>query len=144
MDYSSLDFYSEDIEFLLPNEDNISSWVNKVTEKHTCKIENVSIIFCSDEFLLDLNQQHLHHDFYTDILTFPFHEKGTKWLMGDIFISIDRVRENAVTLKTGFVNELHTVIIHGILHLIGFNDESEEEEREMRMREDEALALRDF
>ena len=144
MELSSLDFYSEDIDFVLPQEDHVSSWIQKTARQYDCLIENVSIVFCSDSYLLDLNQQHLNHDYYTDILTFPFHEPGTKWLMGDIFISIDRVRENAVTTKNSFSNELHRVIIHGILHLIGFNDQSEEEESKMRLLEDAALLTRDF
>ena len=144
MELSSLDFYSEDIDFVLPQEDHVSSWIQKTARQYDCLIENVSIVFCSDSYLLNLNQQHLNHDYYTDILTFPFHEPGTKWLMGDIFISIDRVRENAVTTKNSFSNELHRVIIHGILHLIGFNDQSEEEESKMRLLEDAALLTRDF
>ena len=144
MDSSPIEFFSEDCVFSLPLQNLVSVWMQDTAKQYGCMLENISIIFCSDAYLLALNQEHLQHDFYTDILTFPIHEPGSKWLKGDIFISIDRVKENAQTLDVSFSDELHRVIIHGVFHLIGFDDQKEEEEAQMRLLEDGALQLRGF
>ena len=99
----------------------------------------IAYLFCDDEKILEINRTYLQHDFYTDIITFDYSEEDT--ISGDIFISIDTVRSNSQKYQTEFMEELHRVIIHGILHLCGVNDKSEEEETEMREAENSALTL---
>jgi rRNA maturation RNase YbeY len=101
----------------------------------------INYIFCSDEYLLKINQDHLNHDFYTDIITFDNSEEESNFLESDIFISIDRVRENADANEASFYNELCRVMIHGVLHLSGQKDKTEFEQQVMRGREDKYLAL---
>jgi rRNA maturation RNase YbeY len=103
-------------------------------------IDFVNVIFCSDSFLLDLNKHYLNHDTYTDILTFDYSDASTN-VSGDIFISIDRVKENAKQFKTTFLQELHRVIIHGFLHLAGYKDKTRPEQQLMRSKEDIYLSL---
>ncbi|MCL4150405.1 UNVERIFIED_CONTAM: hypothetical protein GTU68_062635, partial [Idotea baltica] len=106
---------------------------------------HISYIFCSDTFLLSLNKQYLDHDYYTDILTFPLESQGiSNGIAADIFISIERVKENADTYDTSFEQELRRVMIHGVLHLLGFDDHGDEGQRQMRNRENEALSLFDL
>ena len=106
------------------------------------RIGDISIIFCSDNYILDVNQQYLQHDYFTDIITFDYCE-GDK-LSGDLFISVDTVRENAVEYGTEFKDELNRVIVHGILHLIGYDDHTEEDIKEMRSKENYYLSLREL
>lgn len=101
---------------------------------------DISIIFCSDNYILDVNIRYLHHDYFTDVITFDYCE-GNK-LSGDLFISIDSVRENAIEFGTEFDKELHRVIVHGLLHLIGYDDHTPEDQKEMREKEDYYLGLR--
>ncbi|MBQ7985044.1 MAG: rRNA maturation RNase YbeY [Bacteroidales bacterium] len=117
----------------------LKKWIKSVIERHGKKCGTVSYLFTTDEKVLQINKQYLNHDFYTDIITFDYTENDT--VSGDIFISADRVRENAVTFNTTFDQELHRVIIHGVLHLIGFKDHSDKEQKIMRQKEDEALCL---
>jgi len=102
----------------------------------------LNFIFCSDNYLLKINVEHLNHDTYTDIITFDYSKEDR--ISGDIFISIDRVEENAKSHKTSFENELHRVIIHGVLHLLGYGDKEPGQKAEMRQKEDFCLSLRDF
>ncbi len=106
---------------------------------HDRELREINLIFTSDEYLLEMNKEHLGHEYYTDIITFNYNE-GIK-ISGDLFISVERVKENATHYDVDFLQELRRVVAHGVLHLIGFNDKSEEEEREMRLREEEALNL---
>ena len=108
-------------------------------EREGCNLTQVCYIFCSDEYLYNLNQEYLNHDTYTDIITFPYSEPPL--VEGDIFISIDRVKENASQFGAPFEQELHRVMIHGVLHLCGYSDKSPDEEALMRKKEDEALQL---
>ena len=101
-----------------------------------------SIIFCSDEYLLEMNRTHLDHDYYTDIITFDYTDNQI--VSGDLFISVDRVRENASDFNVSFQHELHRVIIHGVLHLCGYKDKSDEEEKLMRSKENNALSMISF
>ena len=105
------------------------------------KIGDISIIFCSDNYILDVNMRHLQHDYFTDIITFDYCE-GDK-LSGDLFISVDSVRENALFYGTEFADELNRVMVHGLLHLIGYDDHTEEEQKTMREKEDYYLSLRE-
>ena len=99
-------------------------------------------MFCSDEHLLEMNRSYLEHDYYTDIITFDYVEENV--VSGDLFISIDRVRDNAKTLGQSVREELHRVMVHGLLHLLGYHDKSKEEQVEMRSKEDYYLTLRNF
>lgn len=114
-------------------------WLSALVESHHKKIGDINYIFCDDEYLLSINQQYLNHDTYTDIITFDYCEDDS--LQGDIFISIERVRENAVMYHDSFENELHRVMAHGVLHLCGFKDKSEEEALAMRYQEQLAMEL---
>ncbi len=109
---------------------------------HLIKEENkeegdLTLIFCSDEYLLEINNKHLNHDYYTDIITFDYSQK--KNISGDLFISIDRVKENAKEFSVPFLNELSRVVVHGVLHLCGYNDKTEEEKKQMRKLENKYL-----
>jgi len=140
----TLQFFSEEIEFTLDKEDSVRNWILFVIDRHGKKAGEISYIFCSDEYLLALNKEHLKHDYYTDILTFAYAPADAPELHSDIYISIDRVKDNADSLKISVEDELHRVLIHGVLHLLGFDDQGEGAQEDMRMRENEALAQRDF
>ena len=114
-------------------------WPAKVCEKEGKVLEEVSLIFVSDDYLLDMNQRHLNHDYYTDIITFDYCEDDK--VLGDLFISIDRVRDNAKQLGVSEVLELNRVVAHGVLHLCGYKDKTKEEEAQMRLKENEALEM---
>lgn len=137
-----INFFSEEIEFVLPQKGKVREWIANIIYKHNFSVAEINYIFVSDEYLLHLNKEELKHDFYTDIITFPYHEEGNKELHSDIYISIDRVKENADENKTTFIDELHRVMIHGVLHLLGFDDHGEENIAEMRRQEEIALAER--
>lgn len=132
-------FHEEDISFTLPNEQDFIKWIQAVIESQSCHLQQLNYIFCSDAALLKVNLEYLDHDTYTDIITFPY--ASTPDIEGDIFISIDRIRENASKFGQSFEKELMRVMIHGVLHLCGYGDKSEEEQQIMRAKEDEAIAL---
>ena len=131
-----IQFFKQDIVFTLENEQEVSSWIRDTfqNENITKEIE-LSIIFCSDDGLLEINKQFLDHDYYTDIITFPIEETNTVF-EAELYISIDRVRDNAQELGKTFENELNRVIIHGVLHLCGYGDKASEEITKMRSKED--------
>ncbi len=134
-------FFTEDIDFTLDASNKIASWITEIIASENKQVKTINYIFCSDTYLLDKNQTYLNHDTFTDIVTFDNSESIAE-IEADIFISIDRVKENATTLNVSFENELHRVIIHGILHLLGQNDKSEAEKKEMRKKEEACLSLR--
>ena len=136
-------FYQQESTYILKQKNILRNWINRtiLTEGHQLQILN--FIFCSDEYLLKINEQYLHHDTYTDIITFDNSEMPNN-IAGDIFISIDRIRENAKFFKTTFRNELHRVIIHGTLHLLGYADKTAKAKKLMTEKEDEYLNLREF
>ena len=117
-----------------------TAWIARVAEKHGKRIGNVNYIFCTDDEILDVNRQYLHHDYYTDIITFDYCANDI--LSGDIYISLDTVASNAEGLEKDPDEELHRVLIHGILHLAGINDKGPGEREIMEHAEDEALAMR--
>ena len=138
-------FFNHELEFSLAQSNDVSEWIESIVKKHKYNLQNLSIIFTNDEYLLSMNQQHLQHDYYTDIITFDYRDKLDKKVVnGELYISVDRINDNANTLNLPFIDELHRVIIHGVLHLCGFGDKSDEEEIEMRKQENIALALRLF
>lgn len=116
------------------------AWIEAVAEKHGKTIGELYYYFCSDDKLLEINRERLGHDFYTDIVTFPLTDCETV-LSSEFCISTDRIKENAETFGRSYESELHRVIIHGVLHLIGFDDHTEEDEKEMRNQEEKALEL---
>jgi probable rRNA maturation factor len=134
-----INIYYEDIEVLDVSPEFFVSWLSEVCEIEKRLLGDVSLIFCSDEYLLEMNKEHLDHDYYTDIITFDYSEGSV--VSGDLFISVDRVRDNAKSLSEMFHVELNRVVVHGVLHLIGFGDKSESEKSEMRSKEDFALSL---
>ena len=140
MSEASINFFSEDIDFQLNDQATISNWVTKVIQNHQKIVGDINYIFCSDTYLHEINVSYLSHDTYTDIITF---NQSTDELVteADIYISIERVKENAGNFEVDFDHELRRVMIHGILHLLGFEDHSTEEKQEMRRMEEESLAL---
>lgn len=130
----------EDIKFEFKGKLSNNKWLRLVASSEIRKVGDINIIFCSDNYILDVNMKYLQHDYFTDIITFDYCEGEV--LSGDLFISIDSVRENAEFYKTGFQDELNRVIVHGILHLIGYDDHSKEEIKVMRSKEDYYLSLR--
>lgn len=136
-----IDFFSE-TPFSLQNPDEIARWISKIINAQKREEGEISYIFCDDQYLHKLNLEFLNHDTLTDIISFD-NSLGNQ-INGDIFISIERVKENADTYKTNFEDELHRVIIHGVLHYCGFNDKTKAEATLMRKKEDEALSQRVF
>lgn len=133
---------SEDVEipFELPDELLLAEWLRSMAYTEGTPLEEVSYIFCSDEYLLKMNNEFLQHDYYTDVITF---QTTPGALHGDIYISIDRVADNATQLNTPFLTELLRVMAHGALHLAGYGDKTPEEEAAMRQKEDEYLVKLD-
>jgi probable rRNA maturation factor len=134
-----LNLFFEDVEIPELKPEFFVSWFLRVVQNENKELGDVNLIFCSDEYLLSINQEHLNHDYYTDIITFDYSIENT--VSGDLFISYDRVKDNAETLKTDTQTELYRVCVHGLLHLCGYKDKSEEDEAIMRSKEDEALRL---
>jgi len=124
---------TEEIDFQLSNPEVISQWLLNVIHQEQKEIEYLNIIFCSDDFLLNINQQYLNHDYYTDIITFDYSEET---IQGELYISIDRVGENASDRNIDFEKELSRVLVHGVLHLCGYGDKSKAEVEEMREKEE--------
>lgn len=135
----AISFFNEDIEKPALNENLISLWIEQIIKKYNRRVGEINYIFCSDNYLIEINRQYLEHDYYTDIITFDYTEENT--ISGDVFISVDRVIENSLFFKEGFDNELKRVISHGVLHLIGIKDKTEVEKREMRDAEDKCIML---
>jgi rRNA maturation RNase YbeY len=136
----SILFFSEKTRFKLANPKRTISWIRSVIRKEGAILNSINYIFCSDEYLKGINTQYLGHKTYTDIITFNYNPSEGN-LEGEVYISIDRVRENAKTFKSDFSTELHRVIIHGVLHLIGFDDKTKRERAHMREKEDTYLSL---
>ncbi len=131
-------YFEEDISFSLSKPQSFNIWIAKLSENYQKEIANINYIFCSDEYLLEINKEHLDHDYYTDIITFPLQSDP---IVSDIFISIDRVRDNADQASISFDHELKRVMAHGLLHLFGFGDKTEEEAILMRAEEDRSIAM---
>jgi rRNA maturation RNase YbeY len=130
-------FYSENIEIPDFDQEEISSWIRRIASLHGKRAGKINYIFCDDAKILAVNNQYLQHDYYTDIITFDY--SSGMYISGDIFISADTVKSNAEKLGIDFYSELYRVIIHGILHLCGYDDKTPDKEKEMRERENEAL-----
>ena len=135
-------FYFEDIKFVFRQKTLTRKWLKLVAESEICRIGDISVIFCSDNYILDINQKYLGHDYFTDIITFDYREADR--LSGDLFISVDSVRENSIEFGTSFNDELNRVIVHGLLHIIGYDDHTDEDIKVMRSKENYYLSLREL
>lgn len=135
-------FHFHDTLFRLQQRQHVRTWLTELARHHNHTIGELNYMFCSDAHMLLMNGQHLDHHYYTDILTFGM--PSGQGLSGDILISIDRVRDNAKTHETKTIDELHRVMAHGLLHLMGFDDNTSDAQRTMRRAEDEALLRRTF
>lgn len=138
-----INFFQEEVNYKLADINKVRSWINETIEAEKHQLGELNFILCTDEYLLKINQEYLDHDTYTDIITFDNSEEEG-WIYGDIFISIERIKENAKNfgVKTG--DELHRVIIHGTLHLLGYPDKSKSEKQLMTQKEDFYLGRRAF
>lgn len=132
--------FNYEIDFKLENSEELKSWISKVILEENCNVGDINYIFCSDEYLHKINVEFLDHDTLTDIISFDY--SVGKELHGDIYISVDRVTENASEYGTKFNDELDRVIIHGILHYCGYKDKTKDEENLMRSKEDYYLSIR--
>ncbi len=132
-------FNTVDTTYILKQKRIIKSWIKETIKREKRSTGNLSFNFCTDEYLLQVNRDHLKHDYYTDIITFDFCED--RIVSGDIYISIDRVKENAKAQRESSANELCRVIIHGVLHLCGYKDKKPADARLMRQKEDYYLSL---
>ncbi len=135
-----ISYFVQDTNFKFVKRRLNNAWLKLVAESEVRKLGNINIIFCSDNYILDVNMKYLQHDYFTDIITFDYCENNV--LSGDLFISVDSVRENSVFFKTEFSDELNRVIVHGLLHLIGYDDHTPEEQKVMREKENYYLELR--
>lgn len=138
----SIEFFFEELSAFETNQDFIKNQLQQLIQKEGKKTGDISVIFCSDEYLLEMNKKHLQHDYYTDIITFNYVEESL--ISGDLFISAERIKDNAAKFGASFLEELYRVIFHGVLHLIGYNDKTEEEQKMMRQKENFYLAKVDF
>ena len=139
---SPINLFSEDIDFDLKQAKHVAAWILKSASDEGQKVDEINYIFCSDNHLHSMNLKYLNHDSFTDIITFDLSDNQA--VSSDIYISVDRIRDNAKGLGIDFESELHRVMIHGVLHLIGYGDKSLEEQTIMRSKEDYYLSLRTF
>jgi rRNA maturation RNase YbeY len=138
----SINFLKADVAFAPKQKKILKQWMLKIVDLQQFKIEQLDFIFCTDAYLLNINQQFLKHNTFTDIITFDYSMPSKaipRAIIGEIYISVERVKENAKKFETTFENELHRVVIHGVLHLCGFKDKKTADQLEMRKQEDMAL-----
>ena len=128
-----INFHNEDIEFKINTPRELTAMINYAVKNEQAILGELNYVFCSDKYLLKINQDYLKHNYYTDIITFDYSESGE--ISGDIFISIDRVGENAKIYGVSFEDELRRVVIHGVLHILGYKDKTEEEQKQMTEKE---------
>ena len=133
-------FFYQDVRFAFQNREALKAFLIKLFRKEQTPLASLNVIFCSDDDLLEINRHYLHHNYYTDIITFPLSQKGNP-VKAELYISIDRVKDNAMQNKSSFKKELHRVIFHGCLHLTGYNDKSSQQIKKIREREDHYLRL---
>ncbi|MFD1630103.1 rRNA maturation RNase YbeY [Pseudopedobacter beijingensis] len=138
-----INFFQEEVNYKLADINKVRSWINETIEAEKHQLGELNFILCTDEYLLKINQEYLDHDTYTDIITFDNSEEEG-WIYGDIFISIERIKENAKSFGVKTADELHRVIIHGTLHLLGYPDKSKSEKQLMTQKEDFYLGRRAF
>lgn len=136
---TKINFHSESIDFQNNKAEITAKWLERCILNEGKKTGPINFIYCSDDYLLQVNQDFLNHDYFTDVITFDYSDENE--ISGDVFISIDRVKENAEVNNVNFENELNRVMIHGVLHLMGYKDSKPEEKAEIRAKEDFYLAL---
>ncbi len=134
-----INFECEDVELDLKNKLILRKWIKQVALSYGFKTGELTYIFCSDDKIIEVNRQYLQHDYYTDVITFDYDEDDV--ISGDMFISVDTVKTNAEQFAPSFLEELHRVIIHGVLHLCGLKDKAPEDEKKMRAAEEKALSM---
>lgn len=134
-----ISFFYEEIDFKLSQINKSKKWIKFIIERENFELNYINFIFCSDTYLHSINLKYLDHDTFTDIITFDYSEQNT--LEGDIYISIDRVRENAKDFHIEFESELQRVMAHGVLHMMGFGDKTQDEKTIMRQKEDSCISL---
>lgn len=139
---SSTTFFFEDISTFELDQDFAGRQIKQLINEEKKETGDISVIFCSDGYLLEMNKKHLNHDYFTDIITFNYVEDDV--ISGDLFISADRIRENAGKFNVTFLEELYRVILHGILHLVGYNDKTSEEKKVMKDKENYYLGKIEF
>jgi probable rRNA maturation factor len=137
-----IQFFNNGSDFVLPHPRKTNSWLKRAIIFEKRKVSYLSIIFCSDKTLLPINQNYLKHDTLTDIITFDLSVEDSVDINGEVYMSIDRIKENSILFKRPFDEEVHRVMIHGVLHLIGYNDKSPREKQIMREKEEAYLSLR--
>ncbi|KQS41086.1 rRNA maturation RNase YbeY [Pedobacter sp. Leaf194] len=137
----AISFFTESVTYNLPQKIKVRKWIKSTIEKEGFKLQELNFIFCSDEYLLGINQQYLNHNTYTDIITFD-NSDVEKMIVSDIFISIERVKENAETYKTTVFDEVCRIMIHGTLHLLGYKDKGKAAKTLMTQKENEYLSYR--
>ena len=135
-----INFFSEKKTFEVSQKDKLRLLLKEVCKQENAQLSFINCVFCSDEYLLQINKKHLKHNFLTDIITFDFSEKKDQ-IEGDLYISIDRVKENAKKYGDTFKTETIRVVLHGLLHLIGYKDKSEKEKKRMRVLENKYVSL---
>lgn len=133
-----ISFFKEEVTFELNSKLAVKAWIKAICKENNKVTGEINYVFCNDEYLLEINKQYLKHDYYTDIITFDQSDTD-ETVEGEIYISIDRVKENSITNKQSYEEELLRVMIHGIFHLIGFGDKTEAESQKMRLLETEAI-----
>jgi len=134
-------YFTEDHNFKLPDKRHTGNWIKYIIQEEAYTLNQINYIFCSDAYLLQINESYLNHNTLTDIITFPYSQQNEP-ILADIFISIDRVKENALLFNCSFLDELHRVMIHGVLHLMGYSDKNPRKKAEMREKESACLSLR--
>ena len=139
MSMNSISFHNESVNNKTPSKRLLKAWIKEFVSNHGKKVGELAFVFCSDEKILEINQNFLQHDYYTDIITFDYSEGEV--ISGDIFISVERVLENAASHQVDYNTELLRVISHGVLHLIGFQDKEEKKKVEMTRNEDLCMSL---
>lgn len=140
MQKAAVNFFYQDVKFLFDNRRKLKEFIRDLFRKEGHRLESLNVIFCTDEALLEINRNFLNHDYFTDIITFPLNRKNEP-ILAELYISIDRIRDNAKRGKVSFKEELHRVIFHGCLHLTGYGDKSSQQIKKMREREDHYLRL---
>ena len=138
----NLQYHFEDIEaFEIPSQELLSQSIVAVLNDHNYTLDQLNYILCSDDYLLTINKEYLNHDYFTDVITFDLSEDQHQ-IEGDIFISIDRIKDQSLQFNVKFAVELHRVMIHGLLHLVGYNDKNEDQQNEMTAKENQYLLLK--
>lgn len=139
---NNIQIFFEKVQPIKAKKNSIKKQISRVIISESKQVGDISVIFCSDEYLLEINRQFLNHDYYTDVITFDYVEGNV--VSGDVFISLDRIKENSLLFHNQAIMELYRVVFHGVLHLIGYNDKTLEEIKEMRSKEEYYLNEVDF